>query len=229
MFRCCTNIALIALFALTLTSCRSKISTNPDSLAPVQTSNAVSQHDVPAQIGERFDPAQEETVSNESLKAWRMAISHKKQGDLPTAEWKKLRALDEKQSMSILKDLSERFPKNSTVHLMMGQVAHEFGNEKQAVEFYEEAIAKNSGSMMYMFKLAEAARTAGDTKKSIKNYRTILKSQPDFSAAQIGLAKCLYKDDPASVEARELISDVLSREATNADALAVNKQMHGEK
>lgn len=225
MFRCCTNVACIVLVALSLTSCKSKVPANPDGLAQLQTATNTAQADVPAQIGERFDPAQEESVSNESLKAWRIALRHRQKGSLSDAEWKKLRTEDEKTSMAMLKDLHERYPKNSTVHLMMGQVAHEFGNEAAAVEFYEEAIAKNRGSSLYVFKLAEAARTAGDTRKAIKNYRQLLVSQPDFAAGQIGLAKSLLKDDPKSVEARELIQRVLDREANNADALEVKKQI----
>lgn len=225
MYRCCTNIALAVVVAGSLSSCRSQVSTNNSQLAQVETSTAPAQGNIPAEIGERFDPAQEEVVANQSLQAWRKAISHRVKGGMKDDQWKKLRAEDEKESMATLKDLSERYPKNSTVHLMMGQVMHEFGREKEAEAFFEEAIARNSGSSVYIFKLAESARTAGDTDKAIANYRKLLEKDKTFAAAQTGLAKCLLKKDPHSAEARELIHAVLDKDRDNKDALEVKKQL----
>jgi tetratricopeptide (TPR) repeat protein len=227
MFRCCTNLAVAVLIAFSLASCRSKVPASTDSLAQVQTSTVTAQGEVPAQIGERYDPAQEEVVANQSIKAWRIALSHHKQGTMSDAEWKKVRAADEKESMARLKDLHERYPKNSTVQLMMGQVMHEFGRESEAVEFYEQAIAANRGASMYVFKLAESARIAGDTKKAIKNYRKLLSGGVTGGIApiQLGLAKALLKEDPKSTEARDLIQKVLETEPNNQDALQVKKQM----
>lgn len=234
MFRCCTKVAVAVLITCSLASCRSKVPANTDNLTDLQTATTTAQAEVPAQIGERFDPAQEEAVANQSLKAWRIALSHHKQGTMSDAEWKKARAADEKQSMEMLKDLHERFPKNSTVQLMMGQVMHEFGNEEAAIEFYEEAIAKNRGASMYVFKLAESARIAGDTKKAAKNYRKLLNTGGGglppalLPPIQLGLAKTLLKDDPGSAEARELIQKVLDREPNNQDALEVKKQLQSK-
>lgn len=225
MFRYCTNIAFALVVAASLTSCRSQVSTNSSHLTQVQTATAPAQSDVPAAIGERFDPAQEEVVANQSLQAWRKAISHRIKGDIKDDDWKKLRAEDERESMATLKDLSERYPKNSTVHLMMGQVMHEFGKEKEAVAFFEEAIARNSGSSVYIFKLAESARTAGNTEKAITNYRKLLEKDKTFAPAQTGLAKCLLQDDPHSAEARALIQAVLHNDPGNKDALEVKKQL----
>ena len=229
MFRYCTNIALALVVAGSLSSCRSRVSTDNQHLSEVQTATAPAQADVRAEIGERFDPAQEEVVANQSLQAWRRAISHKAKGTMNDDEWKKLRAEDEKESMATLKDLSERYPKNSTVHLMMGQVMHEFGREKEAEAFFEEAIARNSGSSVYIFKLAESARTAGDTDKAIANYRKLLTKDKTFIPAQIGLAKCLLKKDPHSAEARELIQAALDKDRENKDAIEVKKQLDATK
>jgi predicted Zn-dependent protease len=162
-----------------------------------------------AQSGERYDPAAEEAIATESLRAWRIAVKHAKKDTGETdADWQKQRVADEKESMDALRKLSEDHPHSSTVFFMMGQVEDHFGKNKEATAFFDKARQKNTKNPLSLFKLAQSEQQGGNLKDAIGHYRELLTIAPDFYPGKVGLAQCLVKENPA--EAHELAQSVLS-------------------
>lgn len=170
--------------------------------------------------GERFDLSEDELVSKESLRAWRIALAHSERGDLTEDEWKKIRASDEEESTKILLDLEKNHPKASYVLTMIAQVKHHFGKDEEASEYYERAMLQNRADPILLLKLANTRLATGKLPKAIKYYRESLKADPDFSDAQVGLAKALLKQDPKDEEGRKLLETVLEKDPNNAGAKA---------
>ncbi len=174
--------------------------------------------------GERYEASVEEELIESEMKAWRIAVAHKDQGEMSTAEWKKVRQHDEEESMKQLEELSSRHPRTSFIKTMMGQVKHHFGKEAESAKYFEEALAHNRHEPLLTFKLAEARRLSGETKKAIEFYRETLELQSDFPEARLGLARCLLEDSSTSAEGREIISDVLKKDPDNKVALELESK-----
>lgn len=169
-------------------------------------------------FGERYDPVQEETVATDSLAAWRVAVKHAKQGDMPKANWDTQRAEDLKQSMAMLKDLEERYPKSSSVQFMIGQVLDHFGKHAEAAEYFSKSIQNNTNNSMYLFKLAEAETKAGQYDKAIGHYKQIQDHGSNDWFVKLGLARALKHKDPKNTDADKLLTEVLQDQPDNAEA-----------
>jgi len=143
-------------------------------------------------------------VSNECLKAWRMACKG-----------------DEKGSMAALEDLDRRYPGVLTIQMMEGQVCEHFGHMELAIQHYRKAANGNEFGGMQVFKLAEAMRKNGDYKGAQVQYRKILAKSPQFASASLGLAKCLLVADKQNIEARNLLSQAASDPLTGKEAQAL--------
>lgn len=171
-------------------------------------------------FGERYDPAAEQAIGEEALKAWRTAVAHAKRGQTPEADWNKQRQSDESSATAQLNDLQTRYPKSSTVNLMLGQVKEHFGKHEEALKYFQAAMDNNTNNSMYLFKLAHAEAEAGHTDEAIRDYRKLLEHNQGMpnGEIEIGLATQLMKKDPKSKEARELLEGVLQREPDNTRA-----------
>jgi predicted Zn-dependent protease len=169
-------------------------------------------------FGERVDPEQEEVIGNDSLAAWRVAVKHAKQGTMPKADWDKQRAEDEKQSMAMLQDLEQRYPKSSTVQFMMGQVEDHFGKHEEAAKFFSKSTENNTNNSMYLFKLAEAETKARQYDKAIEHYSKIREHGSNEWFVKLGLARAMKGKNPKDAEADKLLEEVLREQPDNAEA-----------
>lgn len=179
--------------------------------------------------GERVNWNDIETITNGTRAAWRVAINHDEQGSLSNKEWQQARQKDESEAMQQLQELARRFPGSSSISLMMGQVKEHHGHKKDAIAYYEESVSKNTRNPIYLIKLAEARRKAGDIEQAIRLYRQLVKESPDFSSAKIGLARCLKQQDPGSTEARQLVSNVLTANPYDSEGLAMQKELQSSR
>jgi tetratricopeptide (TPR) repeat protein len=151
--------------------------------------------------GESVDLASEEAVSEGCLKSWRQAVKG-----------------EQSAAMKQLEELDRQYPRQTTVRFMMGQVMEHFGKKSDAVKFYREALSKQQQqNSLYLFKLAEALRTSGDTKAAIVEYRKILGCYPRFVPAKIGLSKVLLMSDRSSAEAKEQLEQAQRLEQDNQE------------
>ena len=223
-----THVVLLAAISLASASCSSRVNTG-DRLGEVSQGSTRSDSAPGATpganiSGERFNMAEEQEVTDGTLKAWRVAIAHdKNKAEMSAQEWKKTREADEKTAMKQLEDLAEAHPKASFINHMMGQVERHFGNYAEAAKHFEEAVAKNRREPLLTFKLAEARRATGETKKAEQYYRETLDMRPDFPEARIGLARCLLTSDKGSAEAKDLIEQVLKSDPQNKEALDLQR------
>lgn len=168
--------------------------------------------------GERYDPAVEEAVTNGSLKAWRTALKHDKKGEMSDKDWQKIRESDEKDSMSQLHALVDKYPNASYLKTMMGQVKQHFGKKEEAARYYEEAMMQNRRDPLLIFKLAETKKALGQTEQAITYYRNVIKIQPDFLPARLGLAACLSKDKTGQQESKNILEDLVRKDPQNSEA-----------
>ena len=173
--------------------------------------------------GERFNLTEDELVSKESVRAWRMALAHSERGTTSEEEWKKVRIADEKASMDLLMKLEKEHPKASYLQTMMGQVKHHFGKDEEASEYYERAMLQNRDNPILLLKLANTRMTTGKTARAIKFYREALKADPGFTAAKVGLGTALLKLDPKDAEGKQLLDEVLEAEPNNEAAKAARQ------
>lgn len=199
------RLSLITL-ALVLTSCSTRVT------APLDASQSQlrqGNEQIRAQAGVSGgitgpDLETEAIVSHDCVEAWRRALA----GDVEGA-------------IKQLKDLDKKYPKVSTIKLMLGQVLEHAGRKKEAIAYYRESVREFEFSSIHLFKLAEAMRTTGDAKGSIPYYRKLVVNAPDFSEGKLGLAKALLVVDPQSKEAKDEINQVLKTEPNNKEALAM--------
>jgi tetratricopeptide (TPR) repeat protein len=192
--------SLLAVFSLTIISgCSGNVRT-PSEL-PVVNTAAPSQQGG-AQIGESsISQEAEEAVSEGCVQAWRKALHG-----------------DEEGAMKQLTELDNKYPKVITVRFMMGQVKEHVGKKKEALQYYRDAVGKSRFNSMYLFKLAEAERTAGNAKESIQHYRQLIQMNPQFVPGKLGLAHALYDVDATSSEVRKELKEVLAIEPDNKEA-----------
>lgn len=225
----CAGLQIIAavsicLIAMTgLAGCAGRVRTSASSLGQVKVGeNAPAKGDTPQAgsniKGERADLDEDEFVGNESVRAWRIALKHSKQGDLSDSEWKKVQEEDETEAMKILHGLAKDHPRMSYVHTMMGQVAQHFGKKEEASEHYERALLQNTQNPILLLKLANSKRDVGKLDKAIKYYREALNADPDFTDAKISLGATLLQKDKKDKEGRKLLEDVLSKDPENKEA-----------
>jgi tetratricopeptide (TPR) repeat protein len=179
------------------------------------------------EAGERYNSETQAEVDSESLKAWRVALAHQKKPEQQSeSDWQDERLNDEKQSMDMLNKLAGRYPQNSTVYMMMGQVEEHFGKLKEAADCFEKSQSKNTLNPLSLFKLAETQREAGQTKEAVQHYKRLLEAEPDFYAAKLGLAQCLRKEDPT--QAAALAQSVLDAHPDDPDAMSKAEQIVSE-
>lgn len=234
------NFAALFLASALLTGCTSTVRTGhmgqvqvehdsrspgPETTdTPIPDSKALP---APNKLGERYDADAEQTVSERVLKAWRVATSHDKHGEMPKDAWDKQRKLDEKESIAQLDVLEKSFPSQSSILLMKGQVYEHFGNHEQAIKHYRESSNRNLVNSMSLFKLAEEERKADHTDQAIADYRRLAEVAPGFPAGQVGLARCLLTKDPKSKEARTLIKSALEQNPEDKEANELLKKIGG--
>lgn len=223
------SVALLAAVSVAFTSCSSRVSTAGDRMGEVSQGTQSPESSTGAApgsniSGERFNMAEEQEVTDGTLKAWRLAIAHdKNKAEMSADEWKKTRDADKQTAMKQLEALAEAHPKASFINHMMGQVERHFGNHGEAAKHFEEAVAKNRREPLLTFKLAEERRANGETKKAEQYYRETLEMRTDFPEARIGLARCLLTSDKGSAEAKELLEQVLKSDPQNKDALDLQR------
>lgn len=167
--------------------------------------------------GEKFDPVEDEYISNETLKAWRHALAHDDQQGMANADWKALRIKDEEEAMASLKKLAEAH-QSSYIKTMMGQVKQHFGKKEEAAEYYEEALLQNRKDPILIFKAAEMRRNSGNNKKALFYYRQVVKLQPDFPGAQLGIARCLIAEKDTHDEGVKIAEGILEKDPEDKDA-----------
>ena len=159
-------------------------------------------------IVEPVDLDAEEAISKGAVEAWRKALA----GDVDGA-------------MKQLEELNKKYPKAITVRFMMGQVLERGGRKAEAVKYYRDAVRESQFNLMYLFKLAESLRTTGDTKSAVQTYKDLLKLDPQFVPAKVGLARALWKLDKNSPEARMQVEESLALDPKNQDAKSFLAEM----
>ncbi len=191
----------VAVSALVLGACSSQLH-SPTGLEQTAIVEGGTKLGAVAISGDSVDLASEEAVSDGCLAAWRRAVKG-----------------EQAEAMKQLEVLDRQYPRQTTVRFMMGQVMEHFGKKSDAVKFYREALGKQQQqNSIYLFKLAEALRTSGDTKSALVEYRKILGCYPRFVPAKIGLSKVLLSSDRNSAEAKEQLEQVLRLESDNREA-----------
>lgn len=151
-----------------------------------------------------FNAEVETAVAEQSLIAWRKALSG-----------------DEKGSLALLDKLDEKYPNILTLKFMRGQILEHFGKKKEALKYYQMAVTGNEFSSIKLFKLAEIKRTTGDAKGAVEDYRLLVQRAPDFAPAKLGLAQSLLALDKNSEEGKKLVEEVLAAEPANKEAKAI--------
>jgi tetratricopeptide (TPR) repeat protein len=86
---------------------------------------------------------------------------------------------------------------------LLGVVAHQQGDHRQAVELISRAVAGNSGNAAYHANLAEAYRALGQFDRAVDCSRTALGLQPDFAAAANTLGLVLLARNQAEAAAEQ--------------------------
>ncbi|MBX9724483.1 MAG: tetratricopeptide repeat protein [Candidatus Obscuribacterales bacterium] len=212
---------LIALSAsILMCACSSHVQT-PQGLSTVPMDNGSKVADASnAGSGEKFDAVTDEIISRETLKAWRVALRHDKEKDLPEAEIQKLKVGDEEESMQSLKKLEATYPTASFIKTMMGQVKQHFGKKKEAADYFEEASLLNRRDPVALFKAAEMRRENGQTEKALDFYKQIVRIQDDFPGAKVGMARCLLADKATEDEGRKMLESIVAQHPEDADAKA---------
>lgn len=222
----CLVLTIVLLLPLFLGCCSSRIkapAAADSNLAGGQTpkSGANASNAGP---GEKFDPAVDELICKQSLKAWRLALSHDDfQGS--EKELAELKKKDEAESMTMLQDLSRRFPTQSFIKTMMGQVKQHFGKKEEAAALYEEASLLNRRDPILIFKAAEMRRGSGNMAKAKTYYEEVLLLQPDFPGAKVGLARCLMLEEGGADKARKILAEHSAKNPEDADAKAALKEL----
>lgn len=247
-----TQVQVLILICATvlLSSCRGSVHTSGDKMASVRIAGGKANSsgssgssgsasngaaDAGSRItGERFSLDEDELVSKESVRAWRIALAHSEREKMSEAEWKAAQVNDEAESMRILSQLSKDHPKASYVKTMMAQVKQHFGKKDEAADYYEQAMLENRRDPILLLKLANAKRGAAKHDRAIKYYREIVAIDPSqvdpklVLDAKLGLACSLVAQGKKTVEARELLEAVLEQEPENTEALLALKIMDGE-
>lgn len=148
--------------------------------------------------GVALDMKAETVISTECLEAWRKALKG-----------------DEKGAMSQLKSLEKRYPKVSTIQMMMGQCLEHLGKREEALKYYRASLEESQFSSIRVFKLAEALRKSGKYEEAKQHYERLMRTHPGFPSAKIGLAVCLKAEknveaaDKQLSETVKLASDLL--------------------
>jgi tetratricopeptide (TPR) repeat protein len=155
-----------------------------------------------------IDYAAEQEVSDQSLKAWRLAVDHK--GD---------------ESLKIIDALDSKYPKMKTVAFMKGQILERLGRKEEAIKWYQSSVTGNEFDLMNVFKLAEIQRQTGKNKEAVENYHKLLAGTPNFKPAQIGLAKACLKIDSHSNEAKHLLQSILESDPELTDPASREAKM----
>ncbi len=158
----------------------------------------------PGSAEQCVDYAAETDVSEQCVKAWRLAIA----GDAPGG-------------MKILEGLDKRYPNMKTVTFMKGQIQQHVGNKELAMKYYKDAVVGDEFDSMKMFKLAEMERETGRESEAIMDYRKLLTSVPNFPPAELGLAKAYLKGDAKSVDAKKCLQQVLAADPDGTDKSTV--------
>lgn len=191
--------------------CNSQVAV-PDSASnsvTVGSSAAVKQNsDGSVPVVEPVDLEAEEAIATGSIEAWRKGLA----GDVDGA-------------IKQLEALNKKYPKAITVRFMIGQVLDHGGRKKEAVKYYREAVKQSQFNRMYIFKLAESLRTTGDAAGAAQNYQELLKLEPGFVPAKVGLAKALWAMDKNSPEARKQVAEALEIDPKSQDAKSLLAEM----
>jgi tetratricopeptide (TPR) repeat protein len=139
------------------------------------------------------DYVAETDVSEQCVKAWRVALA----GDVPGG-------------MKILEGLDKKYPNMKTVTFMKGQIQQHAGNMELARKYYSAAVVGDEFDSMKMFKLAESERETDHESDAIAHYQKLLASVPNFVPAELGLAKAYLKGNAKSVDAKKCLQHVLA-------------------
>ena len=107
------------------------------------------------------DYAAETEVSEECVRAWRMALA----GKVPEA-------------MKALEALDKKYPGMKTVTNMKGQIQEHAGNKELAVKYYRAAVVGDEFDAMKVFKLAEMERKSAKTQKRFRIIISCLRPFP---------------------------------------------------
>lgn len=205
---------------ISLTACSSRVHTSSDKQADLSVGRGPTAGVADAGNagpGEKFDPVEDELISKETLKAWRIAIAHDELMSKPE-EWQKVKVQDEEEAMKRLQSLAESHPNVSYIKTMMGQVKQHFGHKEEAAAFYEEAALQNRRDPILIFKAAELRRKAGKFKRAKSYYEQVLKLSPDFPGAKLGIARCLLAEKDTEKDGRKLLAEILAEEPENKEA-----------
>lgn len=227
----CLSALLPCLFLsaliLSLASCSSRVHTSEDKQADLSVGSGAASKVADASnagSGEKFDPVEDELISKETLRAWRIAIAHDDLMSKPE-EWNKVKLHDEEEAMKALTALAAAHPNSSYVKTMMGQVKQHFGHKEEAAAFYEEAALQNRRDPILIFKAAELRRKAGKYKRARTYYEQVLKLSPDFPGAKIGIARCLLAEQESKEQGRKMIEDMLALDPENKEAKAALEEL----
>lgn len=229
------NRQLLALSSVLLLFGCARAQISKDNLSDVKVDTA--QHSSSDKIanatnagpGEKFDPVEDEFISKETLKAWRKALSHDEQEGLSDSDWKAARAKDEEESMASLKQLAEGHPNSSYIKTMMGQVKQHFGKKEEAAAYYEEALLQNRKDPVLIFKAAEMRRSSGNLKQAMLYYNQVLKIQPDFPGAELGVAKCKLADASSAADGKKMLETILENHPDDEKAKAALDELESGK
>lgn len=208
-------LSLVGLFSISLSGCRSSVSSQDRKLSKVEYGQNVSSNGDSAR-GVTFSSnmAHEQAVADGCLLAWRTALKG-----------------DEKKAMEILEDLDKKHPGISTVQFMMGQVKEHSGNSKEAAFHYKKAVSVNEFSSVQSYKLAESLRKSGQAKESITYYEKLERNLDSATeehgrnhltdllvSVRLGLAKAIIESGGDRAQAKTRLEQVLKVDPQNSEA-----------
>lgn len=215
------TVLLALTTTLLLGACANRAQVSRDGMSDVSGKNQEKQANaLNAGPGEKFDPVEDELISKETLKAWRHALAHDDPQGMVGDKYKEQRRKDEEEAMDMLKKLSEAHPGSSYIKTMMGQVKQHFGKKEEAANYYEEALLQNRRDPILIFKAAEMRRNSGNLPQAQIYYRQVLKLQPDFPGAQVGLARCLMANSGTAADGKKMIDEILAKDPEDKEAKA---------
>jgi len=108
-------------------------------------------------------------------------------------------------------------------------VKQHFGKKEEAAAYYEEALLQNRKDPVLIFKAAEMRRKSGNNKQASLYYSQVLKIQPDFPGAELGLAKCKLADASTAADGRKLLEEIVQKNPDDDKAKAALDELKSGK
>jgi Flp pilus assembly protein TadD len=83
------------------------------------------------------------------------------------------------QGISMLRDLANKNPKNTSVLLALGQLSVRSGQYDKAIERYQEVVTIEANNLRAYYALAQLYQSLGRTEDAVKAYNKCLEISDD--------------------------------------------------